>query len=1334
MKKRNAFLIVMLILLIIPVGLFGLISTETGSNWLLRTIFSVLSAQVSVATIEGRLLDRISLTDFRYQTAAETIAINNLALTWQPYKLFSGTLKIVDVAVNGLNVGVSDAKEPQEKSTFDLNAELLLPVQIVIENFLLTDMQFQQGDFAQTLKKLQLALVTEGDQLKIKALSVNAEPVVATLKGQMTLGKGFPFTMTSDWQANAGQNGVWQGSTTITGDINKLSFDNQTSAPFKIVLKGYLDDLQTKPRITSHADWNKAAWPVTGAAPQIKSEQGTIELTGLLDDYQVTLDGQLTQQYLPGASLAFKGKGNQNALSIEKLSLTSKTGLFQVNGNVSWQGVPAFDLTATGQNFNPAILHPGMPGNLTFNSHLKGKLDAKALQIDADINKLFGQLRGHPVSANGKLVLNGDQLKVDGLHINSGTNKIAVNGTMGYEQAALEMSIDTPDLDAFWPTLDGSLKGEGFMQGTWKSPTVKFKATGKNVRFAEHSVRQLGIAIDYYADTKKTSKILLSASAIKTGELQIDSVRVDGLGTLAKHSFKVDINSVDGDLATAFTGSLNTGNWKSDFSKLDLNSRDLGLWQLKKNLTVNIIQRPSGVDMAFDEACMVQNTASLCTRGRYLASGDLNFSLKATALPTSLMKPYFPEHMHLNGTLNADTEIQKQKGLFTGRYQVEQSPATLSFQGKDIPLGASSLSGKIKGDTLSADIDLALAGQDYVRSQLQMDTDKSQAISGQITASIQEFAILEAFVPQLSGVKGRLTADLNVKGSVKQPLVMGQIELANGTVDIAEQGFGFREINLHANASGGQVNRIQINGSVLPAMLKQADSKLAQLKGLISINADLEQQGDLLAGHYRIESPPLTILLQDTGTITKIPLGASTLSGTINGDAVSAELDFRLVGQDYLRAQLQMDADKTQTLTGRITASVVEFASLNSFVPELSNIKGRLNADLILQGTLKKPVANGAIRFTGGAVDVNELGLALREIKLQILASGASSDRLQITGSAKSGEGVVYLDGFASLQADAGWPVDLTLKGESFEVAKLTEAQIALSPDLNFVFAKNKGKVTGTLKVPKAIMAMTEIPENAIKVSPDEIILGQEKVEEKARAAPQVIDANIDVELGKQVSFSGQGLSTQLSGKLNVVKEGEKMAMHGNIDMIKARYKSYGQDLTVRKGRFVFNGPVDNPWLDVEAIRLSKSKKVTAILSLTGSLHKPETRISSEPALPEAEALAYLITGRPLNQVSKQEGNMLASAALSYGGGRAAWITEKLGIDEFEVQDGETLQDTLVAVGQYLSPDFYVGAKVGLFNKQASMVLKHKITNAINVETQAGTSQRVKINYEIDRD
>ena len=1334
MRKRNIFMVIVLIVLIIPVGLFGLVSTEAGSHWLLRTVFSALPAKVSVASIDGRLLDRIALADFHYQTETETIVIDNFAFSWQPYGLLSGTLKIADVVINGLNVSVIDTKEPQEKSNFDLTAELKLPVQIVIENFLLTDMQFQKGDFVQKLEKLQIALATEGDQLKINTLNVNAQPIVATVQGMMTLGKDFPFSLKLDWQVNAEQNGLWQGSTTIAGDINKLIFDNQSSSPFKVILKGTLDDLQTMPRITMRADWSKVVWPVSGPAPRIKSEQGTIELAGLLDDYKIKLNAQLSQQYLPEASLSFNGKGSQNALSIEKLELKSKTGLFQINGKVSWQDAPAFDLTATGQNFNPAILVPEMPGNLTFSSRLKGKLDAKALQLDADINKLSGQLRGYLVSANGKLALNGDQLKVDALHINSGANKIAVNGTMGQEQAALVVSIDTPALDELWPTLGGSLKGEGQLQGAWKNPVVKFQAKGKRLHFVEHSAGQLAVNIDYSPDTKKTSRIILSASTIKSAAVQINSVQVEGLGTLPQHSFKADINSADGDLSTVFIGSLKADSWKGDVSKLGINSRNLGLWQLKKNTAVRVTQRPFGVDVALEEACLVQKAASICTEGRFLANGDLNVALKASEFPTKLMKAYLPEQMQLNGTLHADTEIQKQKGLFNGRYQLALSPSTLLFQGKEVSLGRSSLSGKIIGDTLSADIDIALAGQDYLRGQLQMDTGKSQAISGQILASLREFAIVEAFVPPLSGAKGLLTADLKVKGTLKKPVVTGQLDLAKGAVDITKEGFGLRDINLHADASGGQVNRIQMNGSLLPTMLKPAKAtEQLNLKGSININADFQQQEGQLAGNYRINSPPLAILIQSHEGTTKIPFGASSLSGTIKGDVVSADLDFRLAGKDFLRAQLQMDIGETQSLSGQIAASVVEFASLNPLVPRLSNIKGQLNADMTLQGTLEKPVASGAIRFTGGAADVNELGLALHEIKLQALASGGGTRRIQMTGSAKSGQGAVYLDGFASLQAQAGWPVELMLKGENCEVAKLPEAQIAISPDLKFVFAEKKGTVTGVLKVPKAIMTLAELPENAVKVSQDEIILGQEKVEENATAVPG-IDANIDVELGKHISFSGQGLTTNLTGKLKIIKTGEKMAMHGNVDMLKARYKSYGQDLTVRKGRFVFSGPVDNPWLDVEAIRVSKNKKVTAILSLTGSLEKPQTRISSEPALPEAEALAYLITGGPLNQVSKSEGNMLASAALSYGGGQAAWLTDKLGIDEFEVQEGETLQDSLVAVGQYLTPDFYVGAKVGLFNKQAAVVLKHKITDAINVETQAGTSHRVKLNYEIDTD
>jgi translocation and assembly module TamB len=79
-------------------------------------------------------------------------------------------------------------------------------------------------------------------------------------------------------------------------------------------------------------------------------------------------------------------------------------------------------------------------------------------------------------------------------------------------------------------------------------------------------------------------------------------------------------------------------------------------------------------------------------------------------------------------------------------------------------------------------------------------------------------------------------------------------------------------------------------------------------------------------------------------------------------------------------------------------------------------------------------------------------------------------------------------------------------------------------------------------------------------------------------------------------------------------------------------------------------------------------------------------------------------------------------------------LTEKLGVDEFEVKEGKTLNDTLISMGEYLTEDFYIGTKIGIFDTQAVLVLRHNLTKNFKIETQAGTSQRVKINYEVDTD
>jgi autotransporter translocation and assembly factor TamB len=1337
---KRCLLFVALFALIIPLALIGLSSNEVGSRWLLQGIFAIAPGQTAIEKTQGRLLDHITLAGLSYKSDTETVAVDNIDFSWQPSQLFLGTLNIADLTIYGVNVSITKTRK-EEKEPTDPDAGITLPIQLDIRNLLITDVQFTSGGQLQTLDKLQLSAKTEGKQFKLQSLSITSDTVNATAKGNVILEKGFALNLLADWKINVDKNGLWQGSSTIKGDMLKLVFDNRLSSPFTLTLQGHVEDVLKTPRIKAQGIWRNFTFPLAANPPQIQSRQGHFEVAGLLTDYQLIVNGQLDQQYVPQAELSFDGKGGLDTMTINKLELKSSTGLFQLAGGVSWGDIPVFDLTATGQKFNPAIFIPELPGSLTFSSHIKGKLDPKALQITADIDKLSGQLRNQLLNADGKLALNGDQLKVDSFLAALGANKVTVDGLVGQTNGNLVLSMDMPTLNSLWPTLGGSLKGSGNIQGGWQNPTVKFDAQGKSLRFFEYSTKALSVNIDYHADDQNRSTINVSANAIKSGATHIDKLSIVGKGAPKQHDIKASITSSHGKVVTALTGSLVTNTWKGNVSKMDVSPDEGNLWTLKRNMPLLVAKKPLGFDVVLDEACLVQQGSSLCTKGTYLANTDLDFQMTAKAIPTALIQTFLPKQVMVKSLINANVDIQRQKNALTGRYRLDATPMQVFIGAKetqqDIHLGASSLSGNIKGDKVSADINLLLAGHDYLKGKLLFDTSLTQSISGNITAAMEQLSIIQSFVPQLSGIKGLLKADLAVQGPIKKPLVSGHIDLAEGTFDIGQTGseqLGLRNIEFHAVATGNRSNRIQLQGSAIPMLVNKPDApEKLSINSKINLEADLDVQ-DIIAGNFRLTLPAnTTIALVTQETRKEIRLGTTTISGRIKGDAFSADLDMALLGQDYVRGALQMDTGKPQTLSAQATALISEFTFIEPFVPQLSYVKGQLKADFTANGTTQNPLVNGDIRLSNGTVSIEKLGINIKDIDFQAVASANKANVIQLKGSALSGEGSINLDGTIGLQPEAHFPIEMTLNGKDFEVAKIPEAQIAVSPDLKIALTDQQKQISGELAVPKAILTVQDIPENAVKVSADEVILGEEKPEGSTQAAPD-INADIEVKLGKQVSFTGQGLQTHLVGNLKIIKTGEKMAMQGNVGMEKAHYKRFGQNLTVRKGRFLFNGPADNPWLDVEAIRLSKSKKVTAILALTGTLKNPHTRISSEPSLPESEALAYLVTGNPLSQVSKAEGNMLASAALSYGAGKVTWLADELGIDEFKVEEGSKLRDSLLVMGEYLTPDFYVGTKVGMFNKQAIVVLKHKITDTINVESQAGTSQRIKLNYEIDGD
>jgi translocation and assembly module TamB len=130
--------------------------------------------------------------------------------------------------------------------------------------------------------------------------------------------------------------------------------------------------------------------------------------------------------------------------------------------------------------------------------------------------------------------------------------------------------------------------------------------------------------------------------------------------------------------------------------------------------------------------------------------------------------------------------------------------------------------------------------------------------------------------------------------------------------------------------------------------------------------------------------------------------------------------------------------------------------------------------------------------------------------------------------------------------------------------------------------------------------------------------------------------------------------------------------------------------------------------------------------------------VTSDPPLPQTQALSYLVAGKPISEVGAGEGDMVQSAARSLGGAAgnllAKNLGKRLGIDEIGIEDTPEAGGSAFTVGQYLSPRLYLSYGVGLFEPGQVVTLRYRINDKLSLEAVQGTlSQRAGINYRVEK-
>jgi translocation and assembly module TamB len=284
-----------------------------------------------------------------------------------------------------------------------------------------------------------------------------------------------------------------------------------------------------------------------------------------------------------------------------------------------------------------------------------------------------------------------------------------------------------------------------------------------------------------------------------------------------------------------------------------------------------------------------------------------------------------------------------------------------------------------------------------------------------------------------------------------------------------------------------------------------------------------------------------------------------------------------------LPAQLPVAVNPKGPVMLSLTGRAQEMGLLTSLFPGLlRESHGKLDFALQAGGIWQNPQYSGNLTLAEASAYLPTAGISIKDVKM---VAHFEQDKLRIESfQIKSGPGRMEGNGVVQLK---DWHVagyQGSLKGERFQTVYLPELQVLTSPNLNFSGSPEKLSVRGEILVPELIIN-DRSGRAPVQPSSDVVIEGVAKPAEKEMRLP--LDIQVKVILGDKVQVKASGIDAQLKGNLNLsIKKIDEIRSTGVIRVVKGKYKAYGINLDITRGRIFYDGaPIDQPTLDIQALR-----------------------------------------------------------------------------------------------------------------------------------------------------
>lgn len=504
------------------------------------------------------------------------------------------------------------------------------------------------------------------------------------------------------------------------------------------------------------------------------------------------------------------------------------------------------------------------------------------------------------------------------------------------------------------------------------------------------------------------------------------------------------------------------------------------------------------------------------------------------------------------------------------------------------------------------------------------------------------------------------------------------------------------------------------------------------------------------SGHYHEKSWQADIKSLRTHTAKLKHLNVKgKMEADWQSNQIVANANLTILDKLPIETHLEIGKAKPYPLSGTLKTAISDIRTLSDFVPNLGNIKGNLNANLNLSGSLSQIKLTGLITLKDAKLKANNIS---KNAYLNALNIQLNDNIIALDGKGSWGRSAFYLTGNGELTDNP--TLSLNFKGEKLLLSDTPEYYIVGSPDLNLTLKNRRPHIAGKILIDEA--EIRGVKNHASAPSDDVVIVSaQKKIKPLSQQSFEQfapIDSEIEIILGDKITYKGYGVSTHVGGKLIISQEnGTGPFAQGKLRFRDGQYKGYGKTFKIEYGQILFSGgPIYDPILDIRAQRVVQSHQKLASFSakepimcgihFTGNLKSPKISFYSDPPMSDADVMSYLVVGRPQSQVQGAQAELLYEAVSQLtrmiGSSRKDVqfdLAEQLHLTQMGFSKNENtnlssqasnrnpLEDTVFVLGKQLSDKLYLQYSVGLLDSASTFGIRYNLGKNVTVEAATGT-------------